>query len=67
MRRLPADRSTTSPASLQLQVLRDRGLADRQLPGEFADGAWPLGEALEDRASRRVGKRVPALTSVSIH
>jgi hypothetical protein len=48
-------------------VLRDRGPADRQLAGELADRPRALGEALEDRAPRRVAKCVPSVSSVSCH
>ena len=68
MRRVPAGRSTHQPRVLEhLEVLRDRGPADRQLAGELADRARALGEALEDRAPRRVAERRPAIRLVSHH
>jgi hypothetical protein len=48
-------------------VLRDGGPADRQLAGELAHRPWALGEALEDRAPRRVAQRVPSISLVSCH
>lgn len=47
-----------------LQVLRDRWSADRQLAGEFADRAWSLGQALEDRAPRSISERAPFVSSL---
>jgi hypothetical protein len=54
------------PGALQhLEVLRDGGVADRQLAGELADGVRTLGEAFEDGASRRVAQRRPAIGRVA--
>src|SRR3954447_15127194 len=45
------------PGVLQdLEVLRDRGTADRELAGELADRAGPRDKALEDRLSRGIAK-----------
>jgi hypothetical protein len=56
------------PGGLEhLEVLRDGGSADRQLAGELADRARAVGEALEDRAPRRIAERGPAFGSVSQH
>jgi hypothetical protein len=40
-----------------LEVLRDRRAADRELAGELADRERPGDEALEDRLSRGVAQR----------
>src|SRR4051812_9612814 len=46
------------PGVLQdLEVLRDRGAADRELAGELADRPGPRDEALEDRLPRGVAQR----------
>src|SRR3954452_24425207 len=37
-----------------LQVLRDGGPADRQLPGQLTDRPGPLGQVLEDRPPGRI-------------
>src|SRR5262245_3314313 len=50
-----------------LEVLRDRGPADRQITGQLADRARALRQPLEDRAPGRVGEHCPAALRVSHH
>jgi hypothetical protein len=47
-------------------VLGHRRAADRELPGDLADGEWLHDETLEDLTSRRVAHRAPGI-NVSQH
>ena len=49
------------------EVLRYGRPAHRQLAREFADGARPLGQALENRASGAIGDGIPHNVLVSAH
>ena len=64
-----ADRPVYHQPSLfqHLEVLRDRGPADRQLIGKLADGPGTFCQKLEDRAPGRVAEGGPATSSVSLH
>ena len=56
------------PGVLQhFQVLRDRWPADRKSVRQLADRARALSDALEDRASRGIGERSPAVLRVGLH
>ncbi len=51
------------PCRLQhLEVLRHRGTTDRQLVRQLTDRSWSLGQAFEDRPSRRIAERTPHLS-----
>jgi len=48
-----------------LEMLGDGGPADRQAPGELANGPRPAGKPLEDLAPRGIGKRGEGFGCVS--
>lgn len=47
-----------------LQMLRDRRSADRELAGEFTYRTWTFGKAFEDRAPHAIGERTPFVSSL---